>query len=114
MRDYKLFLNDIFSAMESIERFIEGMDFEEFASDDKTTSAAIRKFEIIGEATKNLPEWLKGQFGDIPWSKMAGMRDRLIHGYFGIDYRLVWESIKVAIPQIKPKIKSLLDELESQ
>lgn len=74
------------------------MTLNELSNDDKSSSAIIRKFEIIGEATKNLPENLKEEHPEIPWKSMAGMRDRLIHAYFGIDYKLVWEAIKIEIP----------------
>jgi uncharacterized protein with HEPN domain len=114
MRDHKLFIKDILSAMESIEKFVKRMDFEGFVKDDKTTSAVIRKLEIIGEATKNLPDRLKERYEDIPWKRMAGMRDRLTHGYFGVDYDLVWEAIKIEIPKVKPKIEGMLDELENR
>ncbi len=102
MRDSKLYLKDILDAMDSIEIFVEGMDFEKFKKDDKTSSAVIRKFEIIGEATKKLPEDIKKDYPDIPWREMAGMRDKLIHFYFGVKYELVWRTIKDVIPQIKP------------
>jgi uncharacterized protein with HEPN domain len=75
--------------MEAIERFVENMDFEEFKRDDKTSSAVIRKFEIIGEATKNVPEAIKQKYQNIPWREMAGMRNKLIHFCFGMKYDLV-------------------------
>ena len=81
MRDPTLYLKDILEAMEAIERFVEGMEFEDFKMDDKTSSAVIRKFEIIGEATKNVPETIKQKYPIIPWREMAGMRDKLIHFY---------------------------------
>lgn len=99
--------------MEAIERFVEEMDFETFADDDMRVSAVIRKFEIIGEASKSVPESIKQKYTSIPWSDMAGMRDRLIHFYFGIKYDLVWNTIKQNIPEVKPLIREILEELES-
>jgi uncharacterized protein with HEPN domain len=111
-RDYKLFIKDIISAMKSIEEFVEGLSLDEVKEDDKTSSAVIRKFEIIGEATRHVPEDLKEKYPDIPWKRMAGMRDRLIHAYFGVDYRLVWEAIKIDIPKLRPRLEEVLAELE--
>ena len=101
MRDYNLYLTDILHAIESIERFVEGLEPESFKHDDKTSSAVIRKFEIIGEAAKNVPDEVQRQYPGIPWKEMAGMRDKLIHFYFGVDYDLVWSTIKNRLPQLK-------------
>ncbi|MCJ7542583.1 MAG: DUF86 domain-containing protein [Desulfobacterales bacterium] len=111
MRDYRLYLKDILSAMDSIEAFVEGMSFEEFGSDDKTSSAVIQKFEIIGEATKNIPDEIRQQNSTVPWKEMAGMRDRLIHFYFGVDYKLVWTTIKERLPQVKSEIQRIHESL---
>lgn len=111
MRDYRLYLKDILDAMEKIEKFVEDMSFEKFKEDDKTSSAVVKKFEIIGEASKNVPEGIKQKYTQIPWKEMAGMRDKLIHIYFGVNYRLVWTAIKERIPQLKPLIKKILDEI---
>ncbi len=111
-RNVSLYLKDILEAMESIEKFVEGMDFEKFRLDDRTSSAVIRKFEIIGEATRNIPRVIKQKYPDIPWKEMVGFRDKLIHFYFGIKYEIVWDTIKIQIPQLKSKIQDILKELE--
>ncbi|MHC4619956.1 MAG: HepT-like ribonuclease domain-containing protein [Planctomycetota bacterium] len=110
MRDYTLYLKDILAAFESIERFVEDADFESFKVDDKTSSAVIRKFEIIGEAAKNIPDAVKEAHPSIPWKEMAGMRDRLIHLYFGVDYDLVWTTIKNRLPAVKALITEVLEK----
>ena len=70
----------------------------------------IRKFEVIGEATKRIPDEIRQGFPQIPWKEMAGMRDRLIHAYFGVDYRLVWTTIEKRIPRVEPPIQKILSE----
>jgi len=110
-RDIRLYVNDILDAILAIERFVEGMSFEEFMRDDKTSSAVIRKFEIIGEATKHIPDEIRQKYFDIPWKEMAGFRDKLIHFYFGIKYELVWNTIKMELPELRNKIEKVLKDL---
>lgn len=110
MREHALYLKDILAAIDSIERFIEGMDLGDFQADDKTTSAVIRKLEIIGEAVKQLPEEVRQKNPQVPWKEMAGMRDKLIHFYFGVDYILVWRAINESLPHVKQEIQKILQE----
>jgi uncharacterized protein with HEPN domain len=98
--------------MTSIESFVGNMDFDQFKDDDKTTSAVIRKLEIIGEAAKNIPKNITEKYSSVPWKEMAGMRDKLIHFYFGVNLKLVWQTIKHRIPQLKLSIKQILEEIE--
>lgn len=78
---------------------------------DEKSSAVIRKFEIIGVASKNIPEEIKEKFNQIPWREIAGFRDKLIHFYFGVDYELVWSTIKNRLPIVKNYILEILNEL---
>ncbi len=113
-RDNKLFLKDIYKSCEYILEFIEGMDFDEFKVDEKTLSAVIRKFEIIGESVRYLPDRIKENYSNVPWKEMAGMRDRLIHGYFGIDYNIIWDTIKRKIPNLISIISQILNDIEDE
>jgi len=112
MREYSLYLKDILEAMAAIEKFVAGMEFEDFKNDDRTSSAVIRKFEIIGEAIKHIPDEIRNKYPQIKWKQMAGMRDRLIHFYFGVKYDLVWHTIKDVIPKVKPIVQGILKDIE--
>jgi uncharacterized protein with HEPN domain len=103
-RDLALFLKNILSACEDIQDFVQGMDYNSFVHDNKTSSAVIRQFEIIGEAAKNVPHSIKQNYTNVPWKEVSGMRDRLIHGYFGVDYYLVWDTITTKVPELKESI----------
>ncbi len=111
MRDAKLYIKDILSAMESIEHFVVGIDFLSFKTNDVISSAVIRKFEIIGEAAKNISNAIKNKYPDIPWREMSGMRDKLIHFYFGIKHELAWETIKKEILKLKLLLKKILEDI---
>jgi len=104
-------LSDILDSMNKIESFTKDMNFDDFENDDKTFYAVIRALEIIGEAVKKLPKTIKNKHDKIPWLQIAGMRDKLIHDYFGVDPEVVWETIKTDIPQVKPLIEKIHKEL---
>ncbi len=114
MRNYRLYLKDILEAMTSIQSFIEGMDFDAFIADDKTVSAVVMKLQIIGEATKNVPETIREKYEHVPWWLMAGMRDRLVHGYFEVNYSVVWDTIKNRIPPLQPIVAQILEDMEME
>lgn len=110
-RDDNLFIKDILDCIQKIEEFTANMKLGEFAKDDKTNSAVVRKLEVIGEAVKNLPAEMRRKYKEVPWSDMAKMRDKIIHFYFGIDYEIVWKVIKKRLPQIKSMMIKILKEI---
>ncbi len=107
-RKYRLFLEDILTSMNRIAEYIKGLDFNEFKSDYKTVDAVIRNFEIIGEASKNLPEELKKKYPEIPWNEMYLMRNRISHEYFGVDYEILWDVASNYLPENKSQIEEIL------
>ena len=96
------YIQDILEALGEVEEFTAGMQFEDFVEDKKTINAVVRSLEVIGEATKRIPDSLREKHSKIPWKRMAGMRDKLIHEYFGIDLEIVWEVVNTELPPIKP------------
>jgi len=104
------YIEDILEAMSNVVEFTKGMSYEEFVKDTKTVYAVIRALEIVGEAAKNIPEDVRKKYPDIPWRSMAGMRDKLIHAYFGVRLERVWEVVKRDIPNLKPKFERMLME----
>ena len=103
--------DDILDAAEKVERFTEGMNYEGFAEDPKTVDAILRNFEVIGEAAKNVPGAVRQEHSNVPWSEMAGMRDKLIHGYATVELRIVWSTVQEEIPALIPQVESVRDEL---
>lgn len=112
MREYGDYIQDVVDAMDKAMEFTENISFDQFTKDDKTVFAVVRALEIIGEAVKNLPEDFRKDYPDIPWKDIAGMRDKLIHEYFGVVMELVWETVKEKIPDIKPFFEKMLKEAE--
>ncbi|AKB23608.1 hypothetical protein MSMTP_0139 [Methanosarcina sp. MTP4] len=106
------YIEDILNAMLDIEEFTAEYSYDRFINDRKTQYAVIRAIEIIGEASKNVPAKIREKYRHIPWRDMATMRDRLIHGYFGVDPIIVWDTIKQDIPPLIPMFRSILAEME--
>lgn len=107
------YVEDILDAMEKAEMLLEDVTFDQFVADFRINFAVVRALEIIGEATKRLPLSVREQYPDIPWKDMAGMRDRIIHGYDTVDLGIVWRTIKQRIPEIRPHIQQILADYEN-
>lgn len=99
-RDTQLLIEDILEAANRILTYTSGLTFEDFTADQKTVDAVARNFEIIGEASSRLPEEFKIKHSDINWIRITGLRNRIIHEYFGVDYALVWRIKLDYIPQL--------------
>jgi uncharacterized protein with HEPN domain len=110
MRDgnFHVYVADILEAIQRIEEFLDDLSFEEFSKDKKTLHAVVWNFAVIGEAAKQVPIDVKKMHPEIAWNRMAGMRDKVIHGYFGVDENIVWDAAKVDLPTQKPLLKKLL------
>ncbi|MFN8474789.1 MAG: DUF86 domain-containing protein [Anaerolineae bacterium] len=111
-RSYLDYLNDILDAIEKSEQFVHGMTYEEFRQDDKTVFAVVRALEIVGEATKQIPPSVRADYAEIPWREMAGMRDKLIHDYFGVNLLVVWKTATEDMPTLRPLLEAILDDAD--
>ncbi|MBS1778261.1 MAG: DUF86 domain-containing protein [Bacteroidetes bacterium] len=107
-RDTLLLLEDILAAAGKILTYTIGMSYDDFISDDKTIDAVVRNFEIIGEAANRVPEDYKLEHPEIEWRRMIGLRNRIIHEYFGIDYEIVWQIIQENIPELQERVQQTL------
>jgi uncharacterized protein with HEPN domain len=107
-RNVKFYLLDILEAINDILEFVKDFDYESFTNDKKTVYAVIRCFEVIGEAVKHIPDYLKQKYPHVPWKEVAGMRDKLIHEYFGVDVALVWDTIQEDVIPFKQTILEIL------
>jgi len=106
-REISDYIDDIITAITDTAEFTQGMSYDMFAADKRTINAVIRCLEVLGEAAKHIPISFRKKYPDIPWTKMAGMRDVLIHDYMGVDLMTVWKVAKERLPALKPMLEGL-------
>lgn len=110
-RQPQVYLDHILESVKLIEEYTEGATGEDFLRSVKLQDLVIRRLEIIGEAVKRLPDNVKNANPEIPWKKIAGMRDILIHEYFGVDLKLTWEVVQKELPRLRKAVEKIKREL---
>jgi uncharacterized protein with HEPN domain len=112
-RELIVYLNDILESIIKIEEYLNGISASQFENNFEKQDAVIRRFEIIGEAVKQIPIDLRNKYPDIPWRNVAGLRDIVIHSYFGVSSELIWRAAKEDIPSLKETIQKMITDLKS-
>lgn len=110
LRDYKVYLEDILEGLSKIKRYTAGIHLDEILRDEKTFDAVIRNLEIIGEAVKHLPDQVRNENPEIDWKSIAGLRDILIHEYFGVDPEIILDVVKNKLPFLEKQVKKILEK----
>jgi uncharacterized protein with HEPN domain len=106
-RPANLLLSDILESIDRISKYIEGLSFDAFSNDQKTIDAVVRNLEIIGEAANRLPDEFKGNHTEVEWHKVVGLRNRIIHDYFGIDIKIIWQIIHADLPALRKTLSKI-------
>jgi uncharacterized protein with HEPN domain len=107
-RDWLLFVEDMIESIGLVESYVKGMTEQQFGADRKTVDAVIRNFEIIGEASKHVPENIKASSPQTDWTGLLGLRNRIAHEYFGVSVAIVWQIVKKDLPALKTQMEALL------
>ena len=111
-REWLFRLQDILQATEKIENYLGRITWNEFKKSDIVIDAVVRNLEIIGEASNNIPPKIRSSYSEIPWDVMYGMRNILIHEYFGVDMNIVWHTAKNNLPPLQKQLKRILEEIK--
>jgi uncharacterized protein with HEPN domain len=106
-RPVDLLLSDILESIDRIPQYIKGLTFDDFSNDHKTIDAVVRNFEIIGEAANRLPDKFREEHPQVPWHKIVGLRNRIIHDYFGIDLNIIWQIIHSDLPALRQTLSEM-------
>jgi uncharacterized protein with HEPN domain len=109
-RPPRLLIADMLERIERISNYVAGFDREAFLRDSKTTDSVVRNLEVIGEAASRLPTTFRNRHPDIPWSRIVGLRNRVVHAYFDVDLELVWEIVHVELPELRVRLLALPQE----
>ncbi len=110
-RDPKLFIQDMIEAIEKIERYTSSMEtLEDFVENELVVDAVLRNLEIIGEAAKYIPEDLRSKYREIPWKRVVGLRNVVIHSYFAVDLEVIWVIVKKQLPELKEVLLKMMRE----
>ncbi|HZL64635.1 MAG TPA: DUF86 domain-containing protein [Thermoleophilia bacterium] len=107
-RDWRFRVRDILAAVRAIERYTEGMTFEQFAADARTIDAVVRNLMTIGESTRWIPEPIKDAHREVPWRTLRGVRNVVVHEYFGVDSEILWETVRADLPPLAPRLEAIL------
>ena len=109
-KDYKILVEHILESIKQIEKYTDNISEDDFIESMQTQDSVIRRLEIIGEAIGNFPEEIRKEHPDIRWNEISGMRNFLIHEYFGVDLYLIWETIESDIPKLKKQMKKIIEQ----
>lgn len=113
-REFILYLEDMLQSMERIEEYLGDLDFRKFKMNYLVVDAIIRNFEIIGEASKNIPSEIQEKYPEIPWKKMYGLRNLMAHEYFGVDHEMIWEIAKNNLPKNRTDLLKVIEKEKTQ
>ncbi|MGB8646929.1 MAG: DUF86 domain-containing protein [Anaerolineae bacterium] len=111
-RVYADYLHDIVEYSNKAMQFIQGIDFAAFQEDEEKTFAVVRALEVVGEAASHIPASLRDKYPQIPWSRVTGMRNKIIHDYFGVDAEVVWKTVREDLPRLQEQVAEMLADLE--
>jgi uncharacterized protein with HEPN domain len=109
-REWKLFIEDILESIRLIKNYVENMGFDDFKNDRKTIDAVVRNFEIIGEASRFIPDDIKEKYENVDWKGIVGLRNRIAHEYFDVSLRIVWHIVMKELPPLEDQMKEILKQ----